>query len=260
MQADSSWGGAFEVARKIRPAEEWRRDLAARIRESASAFFAAVCTCPPGMILEAQATAVPEGFGRMIEQILQAFLPRIERAGDGASAMAAQFGSGAYAPVEMGTNAGLAARFRREILNPAGVQGLVNAFLVSSEKDVLGWIAVGTREPSPEALARIGPALTDIAAVASATLESAIDLASACGVVARGARSQQLLRLTNREREVVRLVGNGLKDAEIADRLEMSEQTVGTHLRRIYRKLGVRSRGEIASELGPFWSESDSSE
>lgn len=61
-----------------------------------------------------------------------------------------------------------------------------------------------------------------------------------------------MLRLTNRQLQVARLVARGASDAEVAQRLEMAEQTVGTHLRRIYRTLGVRSRTELASKLGPF--------
>ena len=50
--------------------------------------------------------------------------------------------------------------------------------------------------------------------------------------------------LTAREGEVVRLVAAGCTNAEIADRLCLSPHTVGAHLRRIYPKLGVATRGE----------------
>lgn len=48
--------------------------------------------------------------------------------------------------------------------------------------------------------------------------------------------------LTAREIEVLRLVGEGLTDAEIADRLVVSVRTVNAHLRSIYGKLNVTSR------------------
>ena len=48
--------------------------------------------------------------------------------------------------------------------------------------------------------------------------------------------------LTAREVEVLRLVAEGLGDAEVARRLVVSPRTVHSHLRSIYRKLGVSSR------------------
>jgi predicted ATPase/DNA-binding CsgD family transcriptional regulator len=48
--------------------------------------------------------------------------------------------------------------------------------------------------------------------------------------------------LTARELEVLRLVAQGLSDAEVAERLVISLRTVHAHLRSTYRKLGVHSR------------------
>ena len=48
--------------------------------------------------------------------------------------------------------------------------------------------------------------------------------------------------LTAREVEVLRLVAEGLTDAQVAERLVLSLRTVHAHLRSIYRKLAVRSR------------------
>jgi predicted ATPase/DNA-binding CsgD family transcriptional regulator len=48
--------------------------------------------------------------------------------------------------------------------------------------------------------------------------------------------------LTAREVEVLRLVAQGLTDAQVADRLVISPRTVNTHLTSIYNKLGVDTR------------------
>ncbi len=48
--------------------------------------------------------------------------------------------------------------------------------------------------------------------------------------------------LTVREAEVLRLVAGGLTDAQVAERLVLSVRTVHSHVRSIYRKLGVSSR------------------
>ena len=48
--------------------------------------------------------------------------------------------------------------------------------------------------------------------------------------------------LTVREVEVLRLVAAGLTDAQVAERLVLSVRTVHSHVRSIYRKLGVSSR------------------
>ncbi len=52
--------------------------------------------------------------------------------------------------------------------------------------------------------------------------------------------------LTRREREIVRHVALGLRNAEVAKRLCVSEGTVKTHLNNIFQKLGLRDRVELA--------------
>lgn len=57
-------------------------------------------------------------------------------------------------------------------------------------------------------------------------------------------QSHELARLglTRREREVMRLLGQGASSATIADRLGVRRATVDKHLEHVYRKLGVTSR------------------
>jgi DNA-binding NarL/FixJ family response regulator len=52
-------------------------------------------------------------------------------------------------------------------------------------------------------------------------------------------------RLTPREREIVRLVAFGLRNAEVAAELYISPVTVKTHLGRVFEKLGVRDRADL---------------
>jgi DNA-binding NarL/FixJ family response regulator len=52
--------------------------------------------------------------------------------------------------------------------------------------------------------------------------------------------------LTAREAEVIELLQDGRTNAEIATELSIGVETVRTHARNIYRKLGVPSRRELA--------------
>jgi DNA-binding NarL/FixJ family response regulator len=54
--------------------------------------------------------------------------------------------------------------------------------------------------------------------------------------------------LTAREADVLELLQGGRSNAEIAQALQVSIETVRTHVRRIYRKLGVRTRRELRAQ------------
>jgi LuxR family maltose regulon positive regulatory protein len=58
--------------------------------------------------------------------------------------------------------------------------------------------------------------------------------------------------LTTREREILRLIGAGLRNQEIADTLDISAATVKRHIANAYGKLGATHRTEAlarAAEL-----------
>jgi two-component system, NarL family, nitrate/nitrite response regulator NarL len=56
-----------------------------------------------------------------------------------------------------------------------------------------------------------------------------------------------LATLTNREQDVLRLLAQGLSQADIARSLVISEKTVATHIQHVLEKLGVHSRAQAVA-------------
>jgi DNA-binding NarL/FixJ family response regulator len=70
---------------------------------------------------------------------------------------------------------------------------------------------------------------------------------------APGATPAAVSELTDRELEILRLVGRGRSNGEIADELVLSLSTVKTHVRHVLQKLGLRDRVQavvLAYETG----------
>lgn len=72
--------------------------------------------------------------------------------------------------------------------------------------------------------------------------------AAAGGTGAAAAATSARSPLTPRESEVLQLIAKGLSYQRIADTLSMSPNTVTSHIKQIYRKLAVNSRGEAVFE------------
>jgi DNA-binding CsgD family transcriptional regulator len=80
----------------------------------------------------------------------------------------------------------------------------------------------------------------------------ALGLKEAVAYVERGRGSHRSARwgwesLTASEQRVVSLVSQHLTNAEIAGRLFVSTATVKSHLNRVFTKLGVANRGQLAA-------------
>lgn len=59
-------------------------------------------------------------------------------------------------------------------------------------------------------------------------------------------KNKKSTKLTNKEVEIANYISDGLRNKEIASKLNITEQTVKSHLNRIYKKMGVTDRLQLA--------------
>ena len=109
-------------------------------------------------------------------------------------------------------------------------------------------LATAVQETQPE----VAVAEARAALVTFERLHAARDAAAASSLLrALGVRPASPARdagvLTRREREVLDLLGLGLSNPEIAERLFISRKTVEHHVGNVLVKLGLRSRAEAAA-------------
>jgi DNA-binding NarL/FixJ family response regulator len=97
-----------------------------------------------------------------------------------------------------------------------------------------------------DAAMRLGASGFVVKTAPTAELLDAIRRAAAGGL-AFGVRPGNGVTLSDREREVLRLVVEGASNDEIGARLGISSRTVESHLRRLFERLAVASRTELAA-------------
>jgi DNA-binding CsgD family transcriptional regulator len=97
------------------------------------------------------------------------------------------------------------------------------------------------------------PPFTSAELAALRRLQPLLEHAFACAIAPETPDVHDLLRdsgLSRREADVAELVGRGATNQEIARHLHIGEATVKTHLTRVYGKVGVRTRTQLALLLG----------
>ncbi|SEH63513.1 AAA ATPase domain-containing protein [Mycolicibacterium rutilum] len=165
---------------------------------------------------------------------------------------ATQFGDRTTAPrlhqltgITEGPRAGVAARFARALAD--GDAAELSA--ASADFEAIGDLIAALDAAGHAALAyrRLelrGSALSSAARAAA--------LAERCGAVTPALRQAgEPLPLTEREAEIVMLIGEGLSNREVADRLTLSVRTVESHIYRAMAKTGTSGRDELAALLAP---------
>jgi DNA-binding NarL/FixJ family response regulator len=105
---------------------------------------------------------------------------------------------------------------------------------LGEEAFMLAWAEGRTMTPE-QAVARLSRTILASLAPAQATRSAGAPRQPLPSPTATG-------NLTKREKEVLRLVAQGLTDAQVGDALVISPRTVNAHLRSIYSKLNITSR------------------
>jgi DNA-binding CsgD family transcriptional regulator len=163
---------------------------------------------------------------------------------------ATQFGDRSGAPrlrelegIVEGPRVGVAARFA-EALRDGDAAQLAS---VSEEFERLGDLVAAVDAAAHAALAYRRQGLRGSALGCSTR---AVAVAEHCGASTSALRQAgEALPLTDREREIVMLIGEGLSSREIAERLTLSVRTVESHVYRAMLKTGTTSRDELAALL-----------
>jgi DNA-binding CsgD family transcriptional regulator len=143
---------------------------------------------------------------------------------------------------------------------PADARRHLDTALVGFARLEMHWEALRTRLLLAAALEQSEPEVA--AAEARAALAAADRLGSAptadeaaavlrrLGIAAARGTPGDGRSLTQREEQVLALIGHGLSNPEIAARLHLSRKTVEHHVAHVLSKLGARHRTELAGQVG----------
>ncbi|SEH82043.1 regulatory protein, luxR family [Mycolicibacterium rutilum] len=234
--------------------------MSGRVTEAAASEAVIAAACPQGWEFLAYERALAQAWVAAAQGAVSEAIRTIRAAAETAGSRgqlaaevaclqtAVQFGDGScgvrlseLASLVEGHRAGLAARFAEALRAGDGV-GLE---AVSVEFEGIGDMVAAVDAASHAATAfrraeRSGSALTNAS--------RARELARRCGGLSTPAlqKASVPVPFTNREREIVALIGQGLSSREIAERLTLSVRTVEGHIYRAMVKTGAEDRAQLA--------------
>ena len=147
-----------------------------------------------------------------------------------------------------------ASRWLKELAGPAWRSAIPELSMISAAVTRAPMVAVG-REGSP-AVSRMRTRSGRWIVVYASSLHRPDGSAGPIAVTIGPAKSSQIAPiiieaygLTPREQDITRAVARGLSNAEIAAALHLSPYTVRDHLKAVFAKVGVGTRGELVAKL-----------
>jgi len=254
----AGWSSASKAAAAMLPAGAWRRGLAESV-ERATGCPAAVFTCQRGQPWTARFDSTSEPLEDIGRVMVGRFIPLVEaRRKDTAWRKAIATHGHVFPSIEaVDVPARFLEQVRRQVFAPHGVEGALTAMLPDASGEIMGWIAIVSDRSSTSLLRAFGRGMSEVGGVASERIEAALDLARECGAVFPAPPAAGVQQLSKRERQIAELAAQGFSDLNIAMQLDVCEATVGSHLYRIYKRLGIHSRVELAQKLGGLGSSNE---
>lgn len=246
----SAWRSASKAATAALPARTWRQRLAASV-ERATGCQTAVFTCQRSQPWTARFDSTGQPLEAIGRAMVGRFIPQLESNGQEAWRTALTTHGNVFPSIEaVDVPARVREQVRRQVFTPHDVEGALTAMLHDGSGELLGWIAIISDRPNTSLIRAYGRGLSEVVSVASERVEAALDLAAELGAVFPAPPPVEVRQLSKRERQIADLAAQGFSDLNIAMQLGVCEATVGSHLYRIYKRLGIHSRVELAQKLG----------
>jgi DNA-binding CsgD family transcriptional regulator len=111
------------------------------------------------------------------------------------------------------------------------------------------WLRLGRRPADSRALLRSALATFDLIGAKGWARQARAALRAAGEQIPVDAAETEASTMTPQEMQIARLAASGLSNREIGQQLYLSPRTIGSHLYRIFPKLGISSRAQLASRM-----------
>jgi DNA-binding CsgD family transcriptional regulator len=257
-ERDATEGAALAAAQGNRWAEVDNRSVLGFIALSAGDPVEAVRVLEPAERLVARGGIEEPGAFTFVPDLAEALVAvgRLERAKEVVDRLQTQ-GAALDRPLALATAARCRGLIAAGLGDPPGALLELERAVAAHERVAIPFESARTRLIHGETLRRMKKRREardslEIARSQFEVLGAPLWKARADDALARiGGRTASPTDLSETERRVADIVALGLTNKEAAERLFMSVNTVESNLRRIYRKLGIRSRAELARRHRP---------